>query len=268
MHFMAEQDAVITLLQRAKSLLVKSGWCQHRYETDAGRLSIIAAVRRNNFPGEPLRAAIHELALVSDYRGAPDWQGKHAAHLERWNDVPNRRFEEVLALFDRSTASREALRNYVIRNGILRRGHLTIRVAPGVTPIRPIPSVGLFWIVMNFIVFDRSALGDAERYGDCMTHAAGHYERWRAWQALSTARLISGGFPEEIATTEYAQRPRGRIVYETMTHRFVIYADKRLEKYGLVDAIKTLFGLHQAETVIRGDSHYRARQGAATRSES
>jgi hypothetical protein len=37
--------------------------------------------------------------------------------------------------------------------------------------------VGIFWRVDDFLVVDRSTLAKAEPYGDCVTHAAGHYER-------------------------------------------------------------------------------------------
>lgn len=40
------------------------------------------------------------------------------------------------------------------------------------------PAVGIFWRVGGVLVLDRSPLAEAEPYGDCLTHAAGHYERW------------------------------------------------------------------------------------------
>ena len=55
----------------------------------------------------------------------------------------------------------------------------------------------------------RRPLDEAESYGDCLTHAAGHYERWQEWQALGPARLACKGFPAQIAWTEYDDWPRG-----------------------------------------------------------
>jgi hypothetical protein len=79
------------------------------------------------------------------------------------------------------------------------------------------PAVGIFWRVDGVIVIDRSTLDEAEPYGDSLTHAAGHYERWQEWQALGVARLTVLGYPGRIVWTEYDQWPRGRIVYQTAT---------------------------------------------------
>jgi len=119
------------------------------------------------------------------------------------------------------------------------------------------PAVGIFWRVNAVLVIDRSILDEAERYGDCITHAAGHYERWQEWQALGIVRLKSTGYPDLIWSSEYDQWPRGRIVYEMPTRRFVLYADRRLQKPGVIDALKTAFGLNEAEVIVTSDSHYR-----------
>ena len=109
------------------------------------------------------------------------------------------------------------------------------------------------------LLIDRSTLDAAEPYGDCLTHAAGHYERWQEWQALGVAQLAAGGYPEHIAWTEYDQWPRGRIVYQTPRRRFMLYADRRLQQPAIINAIKTAFGLNDAEVkvIVRSDSHYR-----------
>jgi hypothetical protein len=100
-------------------------------------------------------------------------------------------------------------------------------------------------------------LDEAESYGDCITHAAGHYERWQQWQALGATRLASMGYPEHIVLTEYDEWPRGLIVYETPMQRFVIYADRRLQAPDTIDAIKVAFGLGDAEVIVKSDLHYR-----------
>ena len=119
------------------------------------------------------------------------------------------------------------------------------------------PSVGIFWRVGDTLVIDRSTLDQAEPYGDCITHAAGHYERWQEWQALGNARLVSSGYPTLIISSEYDEWPRGRIVYETLAKRFVLYADKRLQKPVIIKALKDAFGLNDAEVVVMSDQHYR-----------
>lgn len=120
-----------------------------------------------------------------------------------------------------------------------------------------VASVGIFWRVAGVLVVDRSTLDDAETYGDCITHAAGHYERWQEWQALGSTRIASMGYPERIVLTEYDDWPRGRIVYETLARRFVIYADRRLQAPETIDTIKAAFGLGGAEVIVKSDLHYR-----------
>ena len=65
------------------------------------------------------------------------------------------------------------------------------------------------------------------------------------------------GYPVRIVSTEYDEWPRGRIVYETMSQRFVICADRRLQAPDTIDAIKTAFGLGEATVIVKSDLHYR-----------
>jgi hypothetical protein len=65
------------------------------------------------------------------------------------------------------------------------------------------------------------------------------------------------GYPVRIVSTEYDEWPRGRIVYETMSQRFVIFADRRLQAPDTIDAIKTAFGLGEATVIVKSDLHYR-----------
>ena len=119
------------------------------------------------------------------------------------------------------------------------------------------PAVGIFWRVSDVLVIDRSPLDEAEPYGDCMTHPVGHYERWQEWQALGAAQLVALGFPASILSSEYDEWPRGRIVYEAPSRKYVLYADRRLHKSGIIEALKTAFGLDQAMVTVRTDAHYR-----------
>src|SRR6202011_6036323 len=82
---------------------------------------------------------------------------------------------------------------------------LTLRVAPKAALAPTQPGVGIFWRVNGILVIDRSTLDEAEPYGDCLTHRAGHYERWQGWQALGIAGLASNGYPGSILSSEYDQ---------------------------------------------------------------
>jgi hypothetical protein len=134
---------------------------------------------------------------------------------------------------------------------------MRLAVAPASAQTATAPAVGIFWRVGDVLVIDRSTLDEAEPYGDCITHAAGHYERWEEWQALGASGLLAKGYPAAIASTEYDEWPRGRIVHEVPSRRFVIYADRRLQSREIAGAVKSAFGLDGAETVVKSDSHYR-----------
>jgi hypothetical protein len=133
---------------------------------------------------------------------------------------------------------------------------LSLIIAPA-APAPLAPSVGIFWKIGRVLVIDHSTLDEAEAYGDCLTHAAGHYERWEAWQSLGASRLRSLGYPDDIVTSEYDDWPRGRIVHEVLATRFVLYADRRLQKPGIIAALTEAFRLEAQTVVIRSDAHYR-----------
>ena len=119
------------------------------------------------------------------------------------------------------------------------------------------PAVGIFWRVADCLVLERSVLAEAEPYGDCLTHAGGHYERWEAWRALSAGGLRAASLPVEIAASEYDDWPRGRVVYEVPIRRFVLYADRRLQRPVTVSVLRGAFGLSAEVVTVRGDPHYR-----------
>jgi hypothetical protein len=121
----------------------------------------------------------------------------------------------------------------------------------------PAPSVGIFWLVNDILVFERSTLDEAEPDGDYLTHPVGHDERWEEWQRLGTMGLSALGYPAIIAITEYEDWPRGRIVYEEPMDRFVIYADERLQNPETIGLVKTAFGLGNADAIVRSDDLYR-----------
>lgn len=130
-------------------------------------------------------------------------------------------------------------------------------LAPPDTGTRPEPAVGIFWRVADALVVDRTPLSCAEPYGDCLTHGPGHYERWEAWQRLGARGLRERGYPGAILGTEYDEWPRGRVVYEVPSARFVLYADRRLQQPATLAALRAAFGLDAATVVVRGDPHYR-----------
>ena len=126
----------------------------------------------------------------------------------------------------------------------------------------PEPSAGIFWGIRvgkgRVLVTDANVLSQAEAYGAALTHPCGHYDVWEAWQRLGPAGLLRRGLPSEIADSEYEDRPRGRIVYDTQTKTFILYADQRLKTPAFLKRVIIAFHLPAEQTLVRSDSHYRS----------
>jgi hypothetical protein len=132
--------------------------------------------------------------------------------------------------------------------------------------------VGIFWAVQEkgsaaVILDHRCPISEAEPYGDMLTCPHGHYEAWEQWR--KNARNDRSGLAFLIATDEYEEWPRGRIVYSSPHDHFVLYADAQiLSRPDLLTIIHEKFGLPADRTQItqtKRDSHYvSSRRLAAT----
>jgi hypothetical protein len=111
---------------------------------------------------------------------------------------------------------------------------MTAKGRPVALRQRKNPHVGIFWVVGGKPIIDRTPLGQAETYGDHLTHPRSHLEVWTRLQQ-------SGTVPDDI---EYEEHPRGRIIYGTKTRQFTILAGRCiLKKTDLVEKIKSDMGL-------------------------
>lgn len=119
--------------------------------------------------------------------------------------------------------------------------------------------VGIFWGIPGSggcwtLLIDRTPLASAELYGDFLTHPRGHYEVWSAWQKRPPKKEAA----QAIAFHEYEDFPRGRIVHEIKTGRFIVYADRRLQRGPVIADIADKFALAAGTFVVRSDAHYRS----------
>lgn len=125
------------------------------------------------------------------------------------------------------------------------------------------PCVGIFWRVAqeagSKLVCHVVSLEEADPYGDFLTHPTGHYEIWEGWKQAGVMALKSMGLPPEIAFTEYEDHPRGRVVYNSVSREFTIYADRRLQGRKTIADLAELFGIERSKFVVRSDSHYVSR---------
>jgi hypothetical protein len=124
-------------------------------------------------------------------------------------------------------------------------------------------SVGIVWGVRDGsgplrLLTDCTPLTEAEPYGDFLTHPRGHYEVWESWRRLGPGGLAKRGLPTVIIWHEYEHFPRGRVVFNTTTGRFTLYADRRLQAQGVLHKVLRAFELDPARCIVRPDPHYRA----------
>ena len=120
--------------------------------------------------------------------------------------------------------------------------------------------VGIFWAIptkgATAILLDHQcSLKDAEAYGCMLTCPHGHHEVWEQWRRSKGSRPAT--VASRLAASEYEEWPRGRIVYDSESGRFIIYADAQiLRRLTLLTAIHERFGLPPGRTEAKLDNHY------------
>lgn len=108
------------------------------------------------------------------------------------------------------------------------------------------PRVGIFWEVTGKILIDSTPVEDAEDYGDCKTYGRSHHEYW---DHLVRTKVVPHG--------DYEEHPRGRVVYNTKTRQYTIYADKCiLRQKAAIKQIMREMHLPSKQTVTDTDYHY------------
>jgi hypothetical protein len=122
--------------------------------------------------------------------------------------------------------------------------------------------VGIFWAVeaqgsAPILLEHRCSPKEAEPYGCMLGCPHAHYEVWERWRKNIGAG--PAGVTSPIAMSEYEEWPRGRIVYDTESDRFILYADAQILRHpALLTAIREKFGLPTERTDAKWDNHYRS----------
>lgn len=135
-------------------------------------------------------------------------------------------------------------------------------------PHTPPAQVGLFWRVGEaagpaVLVSVGIGLDAAEPYGAFLGHPGGHCDIWEGWRRLGVGGLLRQGLPACIASHEYEDFPRGRIVYHCPTRSFTVYIDRRLNAPAQRRAIVSRFGLSAQTVRFAFDPHYRTARRSA-----
>ena len=101
------------------------------------------------------------------------------------------------------------------------------------------------------------ALDRAEPYGDCLTFGPGHYEIWQGWRR---SRELDAEARAVVRAYEYEDWPRGRIVFDRVQDRFILYCDRKLMRPETVEGIQQRFQLVARRTAVDADFHYQSRE--------
>jgi hypothetical protein len=118
---------------------------------------------------------------------------------------------------------------------------------PSEPKVQTQPMVGIFWLLGRLLILDASPLSEAEPYGDCLGHRKSHYNYWTAQQRLGTVPC----------DMEYEESPRGRVIFNTKTKRFALYADRCiLEQNLVVNQIMRAMSLPASQTKVGTDGHF------------
>ena len=110
------------------------------------------------------------------------------------------------------------------------------------------PRVGIFWkLGERRLILDWTELDAAGDYGDFKIHEGDHCSHWEKMEAL-------GAVPPG---SDYEESPRGRVVHNTKTGKFILYADACiLEDQATLAKIMRHLQL-PSDTELKRDSHYR-----------
>jgi hypothetical protein len=113
------------------------------------------------------------------------------------------------------------------------------------------PEVGIFWVVDGKAVILGEPLSEAESWGEFKNYSQGHDREW------SRFLQRNGIVPRD---SEYDDYPRGRVVYNTITGSFNLFADKCILKdKSMVQ--KVLAELHlPSQTTTESDPHYKCQK--------
>ena len=107
--------------------------------------------------------------------------------------------------------------------------------------------IGIFWIYKNQIFFKTQKLKDIKMVNGFKDSNLSHYQVWDE---------IKNKHPK-FYLFEYEDIPRGRIVYDTIENKFIVYCNKDILKNEVSKKlILKNFDLLNKKVVFKEDEHY------------
>jgi len=111
------------------------------------------------------------------------------------------------------------------------------------------PQLGIFW-VCNGQVFGRARplAEGCERWPGLLDSPDDHIAVWED-------RTLKKAHPD-LASLDYTEVPRGRVIFSIKDNRAIIYLDEVLSSAAVRKRIRVFFGLHSTPVTWEGDPHY------------
>ena len=123
------------------------------------------------------------------------------------------------------------------------------------------PEVGIFWMISVTdgarLLASSCTLNNAEAYGECLTYGPGHYKIWQGWRRSREVDAAAGAI---VRAYEYEDWPRGRIVFNQVQDRFILYCDRKLMRPATIEGIQQRFKLPAGRIAVEADFHYQSRE--------
>lgn len=110
------------------------------------------------------------------------------------------------------------------------------------------PQIGPFYIINDEVFADTENIKDiTETYGDFKDSKKDHYSFWDV--------LCKNGKP--FSDHEYDYYPRGRVAYNYVEDKYIIYVDSDLNTQKYIDAIIDVFEIPIEKYTVELDEHYK-----------
>lgn len=109
--------------------------------------------------------------------------------------------------------------------------------------------VGAFYFIGNKIISNDKDVREADSYGGYVNYSS-HWDLWRAFLRE---------YPE-YDFFDYDYFPRGRVVFDSNKHKYVLYIDPKLNSPKYLDKIKSRYHLTSGSFIFGDDEHYVSQQ--------
>lgn len=108
--------------------------------------------------------------------------------------------------------------------------------------------VGVFYYVLKNVLSDDVPVRDGDPYGDFVNYSS-HWDLWKELQKTY----------KSFQRMEYNTFPRGRVVFNKKSYKYIIYLDKKLNTPEIISKIVEQYKLSSGSYIVNDeDEHYKS----------